>query len=372
MEEATFSGKLKQQCLDDEGMYEWTEKVFVLFVKKGLLEMYPTSKEESPSPAPLPSQLSLVGAKQAKEWTVASQAMGFGFDLIWSSGNIWSFLADDQMNCQKWVANINESISSSASVLTKSHEDLRPLLFLGKQMIDSLPAPPPPSSSSSTAVIQHLNESDTTINEDFQSPTHLMALGIGENGNEEGGNTVPRFVGETIPPSSVPVVHAGVGIDISTPMVMDNYHRRERIKPSMDAPSSSAPSSSAYRASANLAASHLSSCANVELEALRLRVKQLSDTIDDERSQVDKGRKEVTRLQADLDSTNLGDFPWSEPSIFTPFHSFHNISSFLIHYSPYFHSFHNISSFSSHSISLCKAYRNDAAKGTRRFSGISQ
>ena len=302
MDQATFSGKLKQQCLDDEGMYEWTEKEFVLFLQKGLLEMYPTSKEESPSPAPLPSQLSLVGAKQAKEWTVASQAMGFGFDLIWSSGNIWSFLADDQMNCQKWVANINESISSSASVLTKSHEDLRP-----------------PSSSSSTAVIKHLNESDTTINEDFQSPTHLMARGIGENGNEEGGNTVPRFVGETIPPSSVPVVHAGVGIDISTPLGMDNYHRRERIKPSVDAPSSSAPSSSAYRASANLAASHLSSCANVELEALRLRVKQLSDTIDDERSQVDKGRKEVTRLQADLDASNLGDFPWSEPSIFTPF-----------------------------------------------------
>ena len=266
--------------------------------------MYPSSKEESPSPTPLPSLLSLVGAKMAKEWTVASQSMGFGFDIIWLSGNVWSFLADDQMNCHKWVANINESILSSSSVLTKSHEDLRPLLFLGKQieLSPQLLPPPPPPSSSSAAIIEHLNESDTTINEDFQSPAHLMARGgTGESGNEEGGHTVPRFVGET-KPTTVAVVNAGVGIGMTTPF--DDHNRRERVKPSVDV-----PSSSAYRASANIAASHLSSCAAMELEALRLRVKQLSDTVDEERSHLDMARKEVTQLQADLDASNLGDSP---------------------------------------------------------------
>ena len=315
--EGVFSGKLKQQSLDADGMYEWSEKMFLLKIKEGILEMYPTSKEESPSPSSLPSQLSLVGAKKAKEWTVASQAMGFGFDIIWCSGNIWSFLADDQMNCHKWVANINESISSSAAVLTKSHEDLRPLLFLGKQIELSppqLPLPPPPRSSSSAAIIERLNESDTTINEEFQTPAHLISRGTGENGNDDGGRTVPRFVGETRPPSAVVVVNAGIGMGITTPLGgVDDHNRRERNKPSVDA-----PSSSAYRASANLAASHLSSCAAMELEALRLRVKQLTDAVDEEKRQVDMARKEVTRLQADLDASNLGDPPLSYPLIFTP------------------------------------------------------
>jgi hypothetical protein len=93
-----FSGTLKQQCLDESGMYEWVRKTFVLCTGKGTLVTYLTANSSSAE-----SNLSLSGAKHAKEWSVSSAIAGYGFDIVWSSGKTWSFLADCESDCKKWL-----------------------------------------------------------------------------------------------------------------------------------------------------------------------------------------------------------------------------------------------------------------------------
>lgn len=93
-----YRGSLKQQCLDDSGLYEWVRKTFVLNINEGSLELY---LEEGSNREAL-SHLSLVGARHAKEWSISSAIAGYGFDIVWASGKMWSFLADTEIACQNW------------------------------------------------------------------------------------------------------------------------------------------------------------------------------------------------------------------------------------------------------------------------------
>lgn len=119
-------GTLKQQCLDGQGLYVWEKKTFYLDIPNKALTVTTTSSSSSVphtheeategglSPMMmhgLQTSISLRGAKYAKEWSFSSSLTGFGFDLVWSSGKIWSFLVDDQETCKKWVDFLNISLS---------------------------------------------------------------------------------------------------------------------------------------------------------------------------------------------------------------------------------------------------------------------
>ena len=92
-----FSGSLKQQCLDGAGLYEWVRKTFKLHVEEGLLDIYLCTSDREPQ-----SQLSLLGARHAKEWSISSAIAGYGFDIVLTSGKMWSFLADNEGACRNW------------------------------------------------------------------------------------------------------------------------------------------------------------------------------------------------------------------------------------------------------------------------------
>jgi len=119
-------GTLKQQCLDGQGLYVWEKKTFYLDIPNKALTVTTSSSSSSVqhthdeatdgglSPMMmhgLQTSISLRGAKYAKEWSFSSSLTGFGFDLVWSSGKIWSFLVDDQETCKKWVDFLNISLS---------------------------------------------------------------------------------------------------------------------------------------------------------------------------------------------------------------------------------------------------------------------
>jgi hypothetical protein len=42
----------------------------------------------------------------------SSAIAGYGFDLVWGSGSLWSFLADDQRACKRWVEAFNAAIGN--------------------------------------------------------------------------------------------------------------------------------------------------------------------------------------------------------------------------------------------------------------------
>jgi hypothetical protein len=95
---------LKLQSLDDaSGLFEWTRKIFTLNIKKSTLS---SSALDSSSK----NEFSIAGAVAAKEWSLSTPVAGYGFDLIWASGNIWSFLADNESLCRQWVNALNASL----------------------------------------------------------------------------------------------------------------------------------------------------------------------------------------------------------------------------------------------------------------------
>lgn len=92
-----FRGSLKQQCLDNSGLYEWVRRVFILRINEGILDIY-----ACPNDPEAQSQLSLSGARHAREWSISSAIAGYGFDIVWASGKMWSFLADSESDCFDW------------------------------------------------------------------------------------------------------------------------------------------------------------------------------------------------------------------------------------------------------------------------------
>ena len=98
-----FRGSLKQQCLDGSGLYEWVKRIFVLRIDEGILDIYACQNDQEAQ-----SHLSLVGARHAKEWSISSAIAGYGFDVVWASGKMWSFLADSESDCFNWWVHLCE------------------------------------------------------------------------------------------------------------------------------------------------------------------------------------------------------------------------------------------------------------------------
>jgi len=99
-------GFLKQQCVDASGLFVWERKLFSLDI--GHLELH---IKDADGTSESQSSLSLKGVKYAKEWSFSSSVSGFGFDLVWFSGKLWSFFAEDEPMCKLWVSSINRVIS---------------------------------------------------------------------------------------------------------------------------------------------------------------------------------------------------------------------------------------------------------------------
>ena len=100
----SLSGSLKQQLDDGSGAYEWRRRDFSFDMDAGRLQ---NSQDEQ--------AISLEGALYAKAWSIHSAAVGYGFDVVWSSGDIMSFIASAQEDCTAWVNAMNSSIKFNNS-----------------------------------------------------------------------------------------------------------------------------------------------------------------------------------------------------------------------------------------------------------------
>jgi hypothetical protein len=106
-----LEGPLKQQCLGDSGLYHWDDKYFRLHVPSGVLEVFPKN-EDTKEYETEATVMSFSGAKHAKEWSISTPTIGsYGYDVVWDSGRIWSFLAKDMSTCRQWVQAINSAIN---------------------------------------------------------------------------------------------------------------------------------------------------------------------------------------------------------------------------------------------------------------------
>lgn len=95
----SLSGPLKQQVDEGDGNYEWRRRNFSLDLDSGKL----SAKEDG-------KVVSLEAALYAKAWSISSPAVGYGFDIVWSDGNMMSFIASEEADCSAWVNGINSSI----------------------------------------------------------------------------------------------------------------------------------------------------------------------------------------------------------------------------------------------------------------------
>eukprot|EP01041_Mallomonas_annulata_P002209 gene2209-4296_t len=111
-------GSLKQQSIDQFGKYEWTIKYFRFHVIEGKFEVYDTQQGANQGSSCL--KMSIIGAKFAREWSIASPLAGFGFDIAWPTGKIWSFLAENEASCRHWVRQLNRSILLTGSTNNQS------------------------------------------------------------------------------------------------------------------------------------------------------------------------------------------------------------------------------------------------------------
>ena len=102
---ALCKGYLKQQGVEEStGLYCWSRKYFVLF-DNGDLE---TRREEHSSEGDV---VSILGTVAAKEWKVSSPTSGYGFDLLWASRKVWSFLSVKKEDCVLWVSMLSKVIA---------------------------------------------------------------------------------------------------------------------------------------------------------------------------------------------------------------------------------------------------------------------
>ena len=107
-----FEGVLQYQCLDSDGLYTWTPKYVLIRSKIKILELFDIDGQGLKYGNP--STVSLQDLKYAKEWAIIGSQAGFGFDAVWHSGEIWSFIANSEEVCSKWVFHFNNIIHSTA------------------------------------------------------------------------------------------------------------------------------------------------------------------------------------------------------------------------------------------------------------------
>ncbi|RYG59164.1 hypothetical protein EON64_20520, partial [archaeon] len=79
---------IKWQSTDSDGHYVWQRMRISLHPSAGLFSLTDERGQVT--------QLSLVGAQFAKEWSFSSAMGGFGFDVLWASGRMSSILTDNQ------------------------------------------------------------------------------------------------------------------------------------------------------------------------------------------------------------------------------------------------------------------------------------
>ena len=181
-----LSGSLKQQVDDGTGDYEWKKRNFVFDLDKGDFK----SKEDDSRPIPL------VGALYAKAWSISSPAVGYGFDIVWSDGNIVSFIASEQADCTAWVNGVNASIKFNSdagkgqqepdlidTILDKNINNTNNLpsaVSRGREKVGSNgnDKPPRPASITGTGVRRGRGRDDSIDN----------AAGNGNNNGNNGGN----------------------------------------------------------------------------------------------------------------------------------------------------------------------------------------
>lgn len=126
-----FSGIVKFQSIDDNGLYTWQKMEINLYAVKGLLEM----KEMGPNQLTVNRLVPLKGIKYAKEWSFSSALSGFGFDVLWESGKVWSFLVENENDCLKWVQLLNDTINAKARALDNNNEVNEDTIFDRKTSI---------------------------------------------------------------------------------------------------------------------------------------------------------------------------------------------------------------------------------------------
>ena len=113
-------GYLKRQSLDPvTNLYCWNKKYFAFYLTNLELQIHSiapvinelhtvtnTGNDNNTSiqtPPTLEETISLEGTVGAKEWKVSSPSAGYGFDLLWASGKVWSFLAETKEDCVRWI-----------------------------------------------------------------------------------------------------------------------------------------------------------------------------------------------------------------------------------------------------------------------------
>ena len=114
-----MEGRVKQQCIEDGGLYEWRRK-HVSLVSKGN-DYFLLLKDDMDNNSNF-AKVSLSGSRYAKEWSFSSSIAGYGYDIVWDSGTIWSFLVDSEINCKQWVNSINNAINATSSKNSTSVE----------------------------------------------------------------------------------------------------------------------------------------------------------------------------------------------------------------------------------------------------------
>ena len=94
-------GFLKQQTVDDSGLFAWSRRFFRLSHEG---DLHGSASELAAQPE---TSVSVLGIRLAREWRVSSPAAGYGFDVVWPSGRVWSFLSDSADTTRTWVAAFN-------------------------------------------------------------------------------------------------------------------------------------------------------------------------------------------------------------------------------------------------------------------------
>lgn len=103
-----LSGNLQQQSTDADGFYTWANRYFSLDPSGKMLSVQDIDSADRRSEV---VQMDLTGLKFAKEWTSVMNQNEVGFDVIWESGTIWSFLAESEAVCRHWVDSFNQVVA---------------------------------------------------------------------------------------------------------------------------------------------------------------------------------------------------------------------------------------------------------------------
>jgi hypothetical protein len=101
MDEGVMEGYLKQQYVDEEGMYGYRRKHIHLNTASGEL----ISTDEASI-----ERHNVCAAYGARALSSLSSTGDYAFNLVWASGSLWLFLADDVESSAKWVAALNDTI----------------------------------------------------------------------------------------------------------------------------------------------------------------------------------------------------------------------------------------------------------------------